>query len=404
MESRKESAQDRLDSWKEIAVYLDRDVRTVVRWEEREGLPVHRHRHGRRATVFAFKSEIDSWLKSRSTDPARPPLPPKAPVWNRQTVLRIAVATVMVLVAGLAWTVLPDLISGESRALDFHERDWILIANLENQTQEPLFDDTLRFALEEQLRESQFVNVVPSERIQDVLQLMGESLDAELNTNRARQICLRDGNIRFFLTGQATEAPAGFSLRLQILDPEDGLVAAHTTVEVASRAEITGSVRTLARWARQTLGEQVVAAVGSAQPVEPVTTSSLKALQLYSEGRRLVSRNQRGAARELFERAVQLDPDFASAYMALAKTTSWPERIRELAQRAFDLSEGTSEREYYYIRGTYYSVTQEHSTAIDAFEALLQLYPDDYRATSALLDEHRGLWNGPETAHYALRA
>ncbi len=58
---------DRLESWKEIAVYLGRGVRTVRRWERREGLPVRRHFHGQRATVFAFPSEIDAWLADRGS-------------------------------------------------------------------------------------------------------------------------------------------------------------------------------------------------------------------------------------------------------------------------------------------------------------------------------------------------
>jgi len=52
---------DRLDSWKEIAAYLKRDERTVRRWEEQEGLPVHRHQNKSRAAIFAYKSELDAW-------------------------------------------------------------------------------------------------------------------------------------------------------------------------------------------------------------------------------------------------------------------------------------------------------------------------------------------------------
>jgi Tol biopolymer transport system component len=58
-------AQDRLDSWKDIAAYLQREVRTVQLWEKNEGLPVHRHTHRKRGTVYAYKSEVDAWWKSR---------------------------------------------------------------------------------------------------------------------------------------------------------------------------------------------------------------------------------------------------------------------------------------------------------------------------------------------------
>lgn len=56
-----------LDSWKEIAAYLGRDVRTVQRWEKKEGLPVHRHEHEKMGTVHAYKSEVDAWWNERSS-------------------------------------------------------------------------------------------------------------------------------------------------------------------------------------------------------------------------------------------------------------------------------------------------------------------------------------------------
>lgn len=60
------SPEDRLDSWKEIAAYLNRDVTTVQRWEKREGMPVHRHQHDRIGSVYAFRADLDAWARSRS--------------------------------------------------------------------------------------------------------------------------------------------------------------------------------------------------------------------------------------------------------------------------------------------------------------------------------------------------
>jgi TolB-like protein/Tfp pilus assembly protein PilF len=61
----KRPAEDRLDSWKEIASYVKRDLTTVQRWEKREGMPVHRHVHDKRGSVYAFGSELDTWLQGR---------------------------------------------------------------------------------------------------------------------------------------------------------------------------------------------------------------------------------------------------------------------------------------------------------------------------------------------------
>ena len=64
-----ESAQDRLESWKEIAAFLGRDVRTAQRWEKGEGLPVHRHLHDKQGSVYAFKGEIEAWRKIAASPP-----------------------------------------------------------------------------------------------------------------------------------------------------------------------------------------------------------------------------------------------------------------------------------------------------------------------------------------------
>ena len=57
--------EKRLDSWKEIAAYLNRDVTTVQRWEKREDMPVHRHVHDKRGSVYALTEELDDWIQSR---------------------------------------------------------------------------------------------------------------------------------------------------------------------------------------------------------------------------------------------------------------------------------------------------------------------------------------------------
>src|SRR5882672_10004160 len=73
-------SEGRLDSWKEIAAYLKRDVTTVQRWEKREGMPVHRHLHGRIGSVYAFGSELDVWVQSR-----KPPVEEEQPLATIET-------------------------------------------------------------------------------------------------------------------------------------------------------------------------------------------------------------------------------------------------------------------------------------------------------------------------------
>jgi hypothetical protein len=73
-----EGLNGRLDSWKEIACYLNRSERTVLRWEEREGLPVHRQLHDKRASVYAYLDELRDWWESRQLHEATQAKPPEA--------------------------------------------------------------------------------------------------------------------------------------------------------------------------------------------------------------------------------------------------------------------------------------------------------------------------------------
>jgi Tol biopolymer transport system component len=110
-----QSPKDRLDSWKEIAAYLDRDVTTVQRWEKREGMPVHRHLHGQLGSVYALRSELDAWARSRkvpavsgnghnapSPDAAAPPLLAKSQSRSKLKFVLLLAAAVVALTIGVA--------------------------------------------------------------------------------------------------------------------------------------------------------------------------------------------------------------------------------------------------------------------------------------------------------------
>lgn len=97
---------DRLDSWKEIAAYLKRSVRTVTRWEREEGLPVHRHLHSKSGSVYAYKAELDAWWTNRGEhiDHRRPSEAEstRTPRGRRAWIVATAVAAVLA-VSAIAW-------------------------------------------------------------------------------------------------------------------------------------------------------------------------------------------------------------------------------------------------------------------------------------------------------------
>jgi hypothetical protein len=106
------ATEQRLDSWKEIAAYLNRDVTTVQRWERREGMPVHRHLHDKRGSVYALSSELDAWVLARKPEvsdeepaseahlPQAEPTPRAGWYKRRPFLLGSAAALIVLLVAG----------------------------------------------------------------------------------------------------------------------------------------------------------------------------------------------------------------------------------------------------------------------------------------------------------------
>jgi Tol biopolymer transport system component len=109
---------DRLNSWKEIAAYLKRDVTTVQRWEKREGMPVHRHLHDRMGSVYAFQAELDAWVRSRNpwvaqegrnetpspdADGTLPASSTATPLNRFGFVFSLAVAALALVIGGILW-------------------------------------------------------------------------------------------------------------------------------------------------------------------------------------------------------------------------------------------------------------------------------------------------------------
>jgi tetratricopeptide (TPR) repeat protein len=137
-----------------------------------------------------------------------------------------------------------------------------------------------------------------------------------------------------------------------------------------------------------------------------VTTPSLRALQLYSQADTLIAQGNSAAAEELLKQAVTEDPAFASAHIHLAHAIRNQGRPKEeflpAAETAFRLSERTTERERYFIRGSYYDFLGQKDKAVAAYEALLSIYPDHFWGTNNLIDFYIELGRDDDAARCAV--
>ena len=398
------SAGERLDSWKAIGAYLKRDVRTLRRWEQREGLPVHRHVHDKQATVYAYKAELDAWWNTRRPKPEAEEERGKEAAKKRKRWAVVALGASTAVAVGVAlWFTQPH-------ALPFAERDWILIAQFENRTGEAVFDGTLEYALERELSNSRFVNVVPRVRIEDSLRLMKKPLDTHVGTTLGREVCLRDGAIRALLTGRVEKLDHTYLLSATLVNPADGVTVASFSEQADGQKAVVSAVRRLANEVRETLGEKLIAIQDAEKKLVKVSTPSLRALKLYSQADALMLQGglrRQAAATELLKQALAEDPKFASAYMHLAWTIHNQRAARDKylahAERAWELADTTSERERYFIQGSYYELLGDGEKAAASYEALLRVYPDHYWAAGNLAALYAGLNRFEESVPYVLR-
>ena len=292
-------------------------------------------------------------------------------------------------------------------ALGFQQRDWVLISNFQNRTRESVFDGTLEYALERELSNSKFVNVVPRERINDALLLMKKPLDSPLSAALGREVCLRDGGIRALLTGRVEKLDTTYLLGVELVNPSSGVTVASLSEEARGQREVPAALRRLSNRVRERLGEELPLIARSRQALEKATTPSLHALQYFSQGMVLVNEEKWREAAAMLDQAVQEDPQFASAHIYLAHCYSNLDR-EDLAgphyQKAFELADTTTDRERYFILGSYYGrYKQDPDKEVNSYEILVRLYPDHYWGVTNIVGAYRRLGMPNKAIIYVIR-
>lgn len=369
------SGKGKLNSWKEIARYLDRHVSTVQRWEKEGGFPVHHLVYKKRGSVFAYCSEIDAWLETRSITSNRQTqaaesLPIRFP---RKVFVGITAAALAFVVALLIWTG-----SLDTERFNSHDHHQVLIADFENLTGEATFDEPLRFALLQEIGRLEFVTVFPRRQIEETLLLMRKPVATAIDLSLGREISLREGNVSAVLSGSLTKLGSSYFLTTALIDPVQNRQVASLSQGINEPEDV---FRVLSSWVRGALQEHLPTLRNSERRLAQVTTSDLHALRLYTQADALIVSGSRGPARELLEQAIAIDPMFASAEILLAyclqrqnRRNRGNEDFMSHAESAMQLSGGVRDRERYFIQATYYNMKGEDEKSIRAHQTLVSLY------------------------------
>jgi tetratricopeptide (TPR) repeat protein len=260
------------------------------------------------------------------------------------------------------------------------EKDTIVLADFANTTGDTVFDTTLKQALSVDLEQSPFLNVLSDSKVNGTLRLMGHSSNERVTEELAHEICLRAGS-KALLAGSIASLGSHYAVELKATNCKTGDSLGSAQAEADSREKILPALGQAATALRGRLGESLASIQKFDKPLQEATTSSLDALQAYSEGIRQSSEKGDAAAVPYYKHAVELDPNFARACASLAV------RYANLGQaslaivnlrKAYELRDRVSQRERYYISAQYYTyVTGEVEKAIEQYELWIQNYPRD---------------------------
>ncbi len=273
-----------------------------------------------------------------------------------------------------------------SQGIPFSMRDWILITDFENHTGEEVFQGTVSEALSIDLQQSQYVNIFSGKRLRDALFRSGHADATVINAELGREIAIRAG-VPAVLEGKISRVGDVYTLSARLVVPTTGDAVDTKRIRVHSREEFLGAVDELSRDIRRNLGESMLSINRRDQPLAEVTTSSLQALRYFT-----LSQQESRLARweqsiPLLQQAVATDSTFATAWNDLAVMAHNMLRITDALQyseQAYHHREKVTERERYHIEGEYFRIREEFGPAIDRYNLLLQLYPDDLPAMNNL--------------------
>jgi DNA-binding winged helix-turn-helix (wHTH) protein/tetratricopeptide (TPR) repeat protein len=353
------------------------------------------HAGGGAGLVFEERTTRTSVITEEREDRT----PPKSPRWRRvalASTLALAGASV---VGYLAWQHLRPL----------PPPTMVVLADFDDTTGEAGFDRVLNRALQIDLEQSPFLNLLSRSKVQETLAEMQRKRDEALAPALAREICQRN-NGQAMLHGTLSKLGSSYLLLLDAEGCVSGERLGGYKAQVHSKEALLGALDTAAGRVRQQLGESGASRERFQTPIAQATTPSLDALRAYSQAVDSLNRGEFKTAQGLLEGAIALDPTFASAYKALGTSHynrgDWPQAAI-CYKKAFDLRERTTERERFSIEVLYYGGgIRDYEEAIRILKLFNRVYPNDANNWGNLCNLYTQLGEYPqaiEAGRQALR-
>jgi tetratricopeptide (TPR) repeat protein len=350
-------------------------------------------RHGSRDEPESSPAADDAASGAAPATPSAPPGIPRDPAatpgWIRGRVLtwRNALAGGIAALAlfgaaTAAWMVMRSAGIGEAGTLVARgliaDGERVVLADFSGDS---ALAQAATMSLRVQLSESGVVSVAEPSFVRSVLQRMAVE-DGPVDLRRAREVAEREG-INAVVAGDVAGAGGGYIVTARVVETATGNELVNVGESVSDPAEFLAAVDQLGRKLRERLGESL-GSIRNTKRMERATTTSIEALRKYTRADEAFDARDLDQAVALLEEAIALDSSFAMAWRKLAVST-FGDRRREAARRAYELRDRLTERERYHAIAIYQSyVMDDDDEAITAYRALIQAYPDDATALNNL--------------------
>jgi eukaryotic-like serine/threonine-protein kinase len=264
-----------------------------------------------------------------------PTLPkPRQPWYQRRLVVVAGIAALLVVAALIAWRVFfarPALT----------EADVILVASFVNKTGDPIFDNSLDKALEVKLAESPFLSLFPEANVRETLRMMRHDPNERVTQELGIEICKRQG-LKALVVPEIAAVGNTYLITLEAIDARNQKIVARRQEVAESKDKVVAALGKAGSQLRRQLGESLSSLEKFNTPLDLATTSSLDALLAYRTGQAQYRSGKRRESIPFFERAVELDPQFCSAYNMLGSAyhaIDDGQASRENFAKAFELKD-----------------------------------------------------------------
>jgi serine/threonine protein kinase/tetratricopeptide (TPR) repeat protein len=253
----------------------------------------------------------------------------------------------------------------------------ILIADLDNQTPEPVFSGALEPVISFAMEETPFITSYERNRAHNVAAELKPGM-TRLDATMARLVAIREG-INVVISGAVSRVDGRYRVSVEAHDSAQGTAIASSEITTAHREEVLQRIQKLVAPIRKALGDQTPRSVKSAAQ-ETFSAASLEAAQKYAQAQGAQQKGNWQDALRLYAETVKLDPGSGRAYAGMASTLTNLGRHQE-AQKYYELAltklDRMSERERYRTRGAYFLFMGKALQAMEQNKALVDAFPAD---------------------------